>query len=131
MPNRAYRLFFPVAVWRTRRGDVLLQCELRLPDGASVPLTADDLRRAIDTGQTLPAPAWGYCVQFGGSGRYFTTHTAALSYLCHRWRKAFILRHLDDAVAAAAELQPAALAEAAALAEMWQNQALSGGVASC
>ena len=127
MPTQIYRLFLPVATWRTSRGDVTLQREMRLVENAPAPLTADDLRQLINTGQALPAPAWGYCVQFAGSGRYFDDHAAALEYLCKRWRKDFILHHLDDAVAYAAEQRPAAMAEAAQLAHMWQNPAEAGG----
>ena len=124
MQNPSYRLFLPVAVWRTSRGPVTLQREMRLAENTAAPLTAEALRQMIDTGQALPAPAWGYCVQFGGSGRYFERHVDALDYLCRRWRRDFILRHLDEAVDAAAEQRPAAMAEAA---HMWQNQAEPGG----
>ena len=70
-PN--YRLFMPVAEWYTRRSDITLQREMNLAEGVPAPMTAEELRHLIDTGQAFPAPAWGYCVQYGGSGRYFLT----------------------------------------------------------
>lgn len=127
MPNRIYRLFVPVAVWYTRRSDITLQREMNLAEGVPAPLTAEELRHLIDTGQAFPAPAWGYCVQYGGSGRYFPDHVAALEYLCKRWRGEFILRHLGEAVDYAAKLRPAAMAEAARLADLWRNTAETGG----
>lgn len=127
MCDTNYRLFVPVAAWYTRRSDITLQREMNLAEGVPAPLTAEELRHLIDTGQAFPAPAWGYCVQYGGSGRYFPDHVAALEYLCKRWRKDFILRHLDEAVDYAAKLRPAAMAEAARLADLWRNTAETGG----
>ena len=118
MPNRIYRLFVPVAVWYTRRSDITLQREMNLAEGVPAPMNAEELRHLIDTGRAFPAPAWGYCVQYGGSGRYFPDHVAALEYLCKRGREDFILRHLDEAVDYAAKLRPAAMAEAAVTPEL-------------
>lgn len=121
MFNNYYRLFVPVAVWRTGRGEVELQREIQIDPDAAAPLTVDDLRALIDTGQAFPAVRGSYCVQFGGGGKYFNSAGEALAYLCHRWRQSFILRHIDKAVDAAAARRPAAVAEARRLAEYWQN----------
>ena len=127
MSYSTYRLFMPVAVWYTRRSDITLQREMNLAEGVPAPLTAEELRHLIDTGQAFPAPARANTEQYGGSGRYFPDHVAALEYLCKRWRKDFILRHLNEAVDYAAKLRPAAMAEAARLADLWRNTAETGG----
>lgn len=124
-PN--YRLFIPVTVFYTRRSDITLQRELWLAEGAPVPMTAEELRHLIDTGQAFPAAYGGYCVQYGGSGRYFPDHVSALEYLCKRWRPAFIVRNLESAMDYAAKLRPSAMAEAARLADLWRNTAETGG----
>lgn len=127
MSNPNYRLFIPVAQFYTRRGDVTLQRALCLAEDAAAPLTAEDLRHLIDTGQAFPADGKSYCVQFGGSGRYFATGREALEYLCKRWRPAFIVRNLESAMDYAATQRPSAMAEAARLAHLWRNTAETGG----
>ena len=81
----------------------------------------------IYAGQIIPAPRFGYCVQYGGSGKYFDSREDVLEYLCKRWRKDFILRHLDEAVDYAATQRPARLLEARRLAMLWKNEEDSGG----
>ena len=98
MQIKIYRLFVPVAVWYTRRSDITLQREMNLAEGVPAPMTAEELRRLIDTGQAAPAERGSFCVQFGGGGHYFDDRRAALAYLCTRWGGEFIMRHLDDAV---------------------------------
>lgn len=120
MSNPKNRIFVPVAIWRTPRGEVELQRELT-PE--YMPRNMTELRRMIATEAVEPAPRGSYCVQFGGGGHYFESHTDALAYLCKRWRGSFIIKHLDDACALAATRQPAALAEARRRARMWQKQA--------
>lgn len=124
MPKSKNRIFIPVAIWRTPRGEVELQREL---NSSHLPVNLDDLRRMIETEAVEPAPHASYCVQFGGGGRYFERHTDAVDYLCRRWRGSFIIKHLDAACALAATRQPAALAEARKRARMWQNLAKPGG----
>ena len=99
MPNQIYRLFLPVATWRTRRGEVELQREL-----CCLPRSENDLRRLINTGQAAPAERGSYCVQFGGGGHYFDDRRAALAY-----RRVI------------------AIFEARLEAEKWQNRANPGG----
>lgn len=127
MNTTNYRLFLPVAVFYTRRSDIVLQRALCLAEDAAAPLTVEDLRHLIDTGQAFPAEGGSYCVQFGGSGRYFDTGREALAYLCKRWRPAFIVRNLESAMDYAAHQHPAAMQEAAQLAHLWQNRAKPGG----
>lgn len=124
MRNAKNRLFIPVAVWHTPRGDVELQREI---NPARLPADSNDLRRMLDAGTVEPARRGSFCVQFGGGGHYFDSHADALAYLCRRWRGSFIVNHLDDACARAARRQPAALAEAQDWARMWQNMENRGG----
>lgn len=124
MRNTQNRLFMPVAVWHTPRGDVELQREI---NPACLPVNLDELRRMLDAGTVEPARRGSFCVQFAGSGHYFDDHADALAYLCRRWRGSFIVNHLDDACARAAARQPAALAEAQDWARMWQNMENRGG----
>lgn len=127
MQIKIYRLFVPVAVWCTRRSDITLQREMNLAEGVPAPMTAEELRRLIDTGQAAPAERGSYCVQFGGGGHYFSDHRGALAYLCTRWGGEFIMRHLDDAVERAAHRRIIAIFEARLEAEKWQNRANPGG----
>ena len=99
MSYSTYRLFMPVGIWYTRRSDIELQRELWLSGNSPPPATLAELAAMIDTGQIIPAPRFGYCVQYGGSGKYFERREDALEYMCKRWKKDFILRHLDEAVA--------------------------------
>ena len=124
MPPSNNRIFMPVAVWRTPRGDVELQ---RCIDPARMPNNLDDLRQLIDADAVEPARRGSYCVQFAGSGHYFDERADALAYLCKRWRGSFITKHLEDACALAATRQPAALAAARKRARMWQNMEILGG----
>lgn len=124
MRNTQNRLFMPVAVWHTPRGDVELHREI---NPACLPVNLDELRRMLDAGTVEPARRGSFCVQFAGSGHYFDDHADALAYLCRRWRGSFIIKHLDDACARAAARQPAALAEAQDWARMWQNMENRGG----
>ena len=107
MPPSNNRIFIPVAVWHTPRGDVELQREI---NPARLPADLND----------------SFCVQFGGSGHYFDDHADALAYLCKRWRGSFITKHLEDACALATR-QPAALVAARKRARMWQNMEILGG----
>ena len=124
MPPSNNRIFMPVAIWRTRRGEVELQREI---NPACLPVNLDELRRMLDAGTVEPARRGGFCVQFGGSGHYFDERADALAYLCKRWRGNFITKHLEDACALAATRQPAALAEAQKRAGMWKIMENSGG----
>ena len=112
MSYSTYRLFMPVGIWYTRRSDIELQRELWLSGNSPPPATLAELAAMIDTGQIIPAPRFGYCVQYGGSGKYFERREDALEYMCKRWKKDFILRHLDEAVAYADTQRPARLLEA-------------------
>lgn len=124
MRNTQNRLFIPVAVWHTPRGDVELQREI---NPARLPADLNELRRMLDAGTVEPARRGSFCVQFAGSGHYFDDHADALAYLCKRWRGSFITKHLEDACARAARRQPAALAEAQDWARMWKNMENRGG----
>lgn len=124
MPPSNNRIFIPVAVWHTPRGDVELQREI---NPAQLPADLNDLRRMLDAGTVEPARRGSFCVQFGGSGHYFDDHADALAYLYKRWRGSFITKHLEDACALAATRQPAALAAARKRARMWQNMEILGG----
>ena len=124
MRNTQNRIFIPVAVWHTPRGDVELQREI---NPARLPADLNDLRRMLDAGTVDPARRGSFCVQFAGSGHYFDDHADALAYLCKRWRGSFITKHLEDACALAATRQPAALAEAQKRAGMWKIMENSGG----
>ena len=124
MPPSNNRIFMPVAVWRTPRGDVELQ---RCIDPARMPNNLDELRQIIDADAVEPARRGSYCVQFAGSGHYFDERADALAYLCKRWRGSFITKHLEDACALAATRQPAALVAARKRARMWQNMEILGG----
>ena len=124
MRNTQNRIFIPVAVWHTPRGDVELQREI---NPAQLPADLNELRRMIDAGTVGPARRGSFCVQFGGSGHYFDERADALAYLCKRWRGNFITKHLEDACALAATRQPAALAEAQKRAGMWKIMENSGG----
>ena len=115
MRNTQNRLFIPVAVWHTPRGDVELQREI---NPARLPADLNELRRMLDAGTVEPARRGSFCVQFGGSGHYFDDHADALAYLCKRWRGSFITKHLEDACA---------LAAARKRARMWQNMEILGG----
>ncbi len=123
MRNTENRLFLPIAIWRTPRGEVTLQREL---NSSHLPVNLEDLRRMIESETVEPAPRGSYCIQFGGGGRYFDSHEDALDYLCRRWRSSFIINHLDAACALAATRQPAALAHARNRAHLWQKQAKGG-----
>lgn len=83
MRNTQNRIFIPVAVWHTPRGDVELQREI---NPARMPNNLDELRQLIDADAVEPARRGSFCVQFGGSGHYFDDHADALAYLCKRWR---------------------------------------------
>lgn len=124
MPPSNNRIFMPVAVWRTPRGDVELQ---RCIDPARMPNNLDELRQIIDADVVEPARRGSFCVQFAGSGHYFDERADALAYLCKRWRGSFITKHLEDACALAATRQPAALVAARKRARMWQNMEILGG----
>lgn len=124
MPPSNNRIFIPVAVWHTPRGDVELQ---RCIDPARMPNNLDELRQLIDADAVEPARRGSFCVQFAGSGHYFDERADALAYLCKRWRGNFITKHLEDACALAATRQPAALAEAQKRAGMWKIMENSGG----
>lgn len=124
MCNTENRLFLPVAIWRTPRGDVELQ---RCIDPARMPNNLDELRQLIDADAVEPARRGSFCVQFAGSGHYFDERADALAYLCKRWRGSFITKHLEDACALAAMRQPAALVAARKRARMWQNMEILGG----
>ena len=124
MRNTQNRLFIPVAVWHTPRGDVELQREI---NPARLPADLNDLRRMLDAGTVEPARRGSFCVQFAGSGHYFDERADALAYLGKRWRGSFITKHLEDACALAATRQPAALAAARKRARMWQNMEILGG----
>ena len=124
MRNQNNRIFMPVAIWRTRRGEVELQ---RGINPACLPVNLDELRRMLDAGTVEPARRGSFCVQFAGSGHYFDDHADALAYLCKRWRGSFITKHLEDACALAATRQPAALVAARKRARMWQNMEILGG----
>ena len=124
MPPSNNRIFMPVAVWRTPRGDVELQ---RCIDPARMPNNLDELRQIIDADAVEPARRGSFCVQFAGSGHYFDERADALAYLCKRWRGSFITTHLEDACALAATRQPAALVAARKRARMWQNMEILGG----
>ena len=69
MSYSTYRLFMPVGIWYTRRSDIELQRELWLSGNSPPPATLAELAAMIDTGQIIPAPRFGYCVQYGGSGK--------------------------------------------------------------
>lgn len=127
MSYSTYRLFMPVGIWYTRRSDIELQRELWLSGNSPPPATLAELAAMIDTGQIIPAPRFGYCVQYGGIGKYFERREDALEYMCKRWKKDFILRHLDEAVAYADTQRPARLLEARRLAMLWKNEEDSGG----
>ena len=124
MPPSNNRIFMPVAVWRTPRGDVELQ---RCIDPARMPNNLDELRQIIDADAVEPARRGSFCVQFACSGHYFDERADALAYLCKRWRGSFITKHLEDACALAATRQPAALVAARKRARMWQNMEILGG----
>lgn len=124
MPPSNNRIFMPVAVWRTPRGDVELQREI---NPARLPADLNELRRMLDAGTVEPARRGSFCVQFAGSGHYFDDHADALDYLCKRWRGSFITKYLEGACALAATRQPAALAAARKRARMWQNMEILGG----
>lgn len=122
MPNPTPRLFFPIAVWRTRRGEITLQREL-----ITAPDTVEELRELITAQAVEPAERGSYCVQFAGGGHYFSDYHDTLEYLCRRWGERFILRNLDKALTLAATRQDAALAEAHEHAKLWQNLEKAGG----
>lgn len=124
MPPSNNRIFMPVAIWRTRRGEVELQREI---NPACLPVNLDELRQLIDADAVEPARRGSFCVQFAGSGHYFDERADALAYLCKRWRGSFITKHLEDACALAATRQPAALVAARKRARMWQNMEILGG----
>lgn len=127
MINQNYRLFLPLANFYTRRSEIVLQREINLTEGIPAPRSVEELRHLLDSGQAFPAERGSYCVQYGGNGRYFTTGKDALDYLCTRWRPAFIVRNLEDAMSYAARQCPEALADAAVWAEKRQNRAKAGG----
>ena len=102
MRNTQNRLFIPVAVWHTPRGDVELQREI---NPARLPADLNDLRRMLDAGTVEPARRGSFCVQFAGSGHYYDDHADAL----------------------ASTRQPAALVAARKRARMWQNMEILGG----
>ena len=52
MPPSNNRIFIPVAVWHTPRGDVELQREI---NPARLPADLNDLRRMLDAGTVDPA----------------------------------------------------------------------------
>ena len=124
MPPSNNRLFLPVAIWRTRRGEVELQREL---NPARLPINLDDLRRMIEADTVEPAPRGSYCVRYQGKGRYYNTRREALAYLVAMLGDDFTLKHLDAACALAATRQPAALTEARKWARMWKNMENQGG----
>ena len=124
MRNTQNRLFIPVAVWHTPRGDVELQREI---NPAQLPADLNELRQLIDADAVEPARWGSFCVQFAGSGHYFDERADALAYLCKCWRGSFITKHLEDACALAATRQPAALVAARKRARMWQNMEILGG----
>lgn len=123
MPPSNNRLFLPVAVWRTRRGEVELQREL---SPARMPANLDDLRRMIAADTVGAAPRGSYCIRYLGKGHYYTNRRDALAYLVALLGDDFTLKHLDAACALAATRQPAALAKARKWARMWQNPAKGG-----
>ena len=124
MRNAKNRLFIPVAVWHTPRGDVELQREI---NPARLPADLNELRRMLDAGTVEPARRGSYCVRYRDNGHYFNDRRDALLYLCKRWRGSFITKHLEDACALAATRQPAALVAARKRARMWQNMEILGG----
>lgn len=124
MRNPYNRLFLPVAIFRTRRGEVELQREI---NPARLPRNVEGLRRQIAAGTVEPAQRGGYCVRYAGQGRYFTARRDALVELVGLLGADFTLKALDAAVDLAATRQPAALAEARKWARMWQNMEILGG----
>lgn len=123
MPPSNNRLFLPVAIWRTRRGEVELQREL---SPARLPVNLDDLRRMLNAGTVEPALRGSYCVRYLGKGHYYNARRDALAYLVALLGDDFTLKHLDAACALAATRQPAALAEARKWGRLWQKQAKGG-----
>ncbi len=98
------RCFVPVLIYKTRRGEVVLQREV-----TPAPRTVEHLRQLMAEGK-LQGAQWGsYCVQFGGNGHYFSNQAEALEYLCKRWGEARILRGFDKAIALAEKRLPEAL----------------------
>lgn len=124
MRNTQNRLFMPVAVWHTPRGDVELQREI---NPARLPADLNELRRMLDAGTVEPARRGSYCVRYRDNGHYFNDRRDALLYLFSLLGEEYVVSHLDDACARAARRQPAALAEAQDWARMWQNMENRGG----
>ena len=124
MPPSNNRIFIPVAVWHTPRGDVELQREI---NPAQLPTDLNELRRMIDAGTVDPARRGSFCVQFAGSGHYFDERADALAYLFSLLGEEYVVSHLDGACNRAATRQPAALVAARKRARMWQNMEILGG----
>ena len=124
MCNTENRLFMPVAIWRTRRGDVELQREI---NPARMPDSLDELRQLINTDAVEPARRGSYCVRYRENGHYFNDRREALVYLFSLLGEEYVVSHLDGACNRAARRQPAALAEAQKRAGMWKIMENSGG----
>lgn len=124
MCNTENRLFLPVAIWRTRRGDVELQREI---NPARMPDSLDELRQLIDADAVEPARRGSYCVRYRENGHYFNDRREALVYLFSLLGEEYVVSHLDGACNRAARRQPAALAEAQKRAGMWKIMENSGG----
>lgn len=124
MCNTENRLFMPVAIWRTRRGDVELQREI---NPARMPDSLDELRQLIDADAVEPARRGSYCVRYRDNGHYFNDPRDALLYLFSLLGEEYVVSHLEDACARAARRQPAALAEAQDWAQKWKIVENPGG----
>lgn len=124
MCNTENRLFMPVAIWRTRCGDVELQREI---NPARMPDSLDELRQLIDADAVEPARRGSYCVRYRENGHYFNDRREALVYLFSLLGEEYVVSHLDGACNRAARRQPAALAEAQKRAGMWKIMENSGG----
>lgn len=124
MCNTENRLFLPVAIWRTRRGDVELQREI---NPARMPDSLDELRQLIDADAVEPARRGSYCVRYRENGHYFNDRREALVYLFSLLGEEYVVSHLDGACNRAARRQPAVLAEAQKRAGMWKIMENSGG----
>ena len=124
MRNTQNRIFMPVAVWRTPRGDIELQREI---NPARLPADLNDLRRMLDAGTVEPARRGSYCVRYRENGHYFNDRREALVYLFSLLGEEYVVSHLDGACNRAARRQPAALAEAQKRAGMWKIMENSGG----
>ena len=124
MRNQSNRIFMPVAIWHTPRGDIELQREI---NPARLPADLNELRQLIDADAVEPAPRGSYCVRYKEQGHYFDARRDALLYLFSLLGEEYVVSHLDDACARAARRQPAALAEAQDRARMWQNMENRGG----